>query len=225
VGRYVITGASRGIGRAVCDLLAAAGDSVIAVGRSAESLDGVPAAEIVLGDLADLEPLAAQLVNLSRGDGIDGIVHAAGVLSYLAVRESNPDLWRSQYEINVVAVAELTRVLLPAMRARAGTVVFVNSGQGLAAGPNLGPYATTKHALRALGDALRAEEPAIRVSSIFLGRVATDMQRQLRAAAAQEFNEGDYIRPATAAKVIVDVLKLPADAVITDVTLRPVERR
>ncbi len=216
MARYLITGATRGIGRALVDQLAT--HEVIAVGRSRSALATVPAAERVVADLADPASLAAALPAFDR---LDGLVHCAGALAYGPVREASVDEWWRVLTINVVAAAELTRLLLPALTAGGGTIVFANSGQGLTAAANLPAYAASKHALRALADSLRAEEPAVRVSSVFLGRVATDMQRELRAAESQTYTASDYIDPVTAAALIASVLQSPADAAVTDVTLRP----
>ena len=73
-------------------------------------------------------------------------------------RSSPPRQWREQLDVNLLAPAELTRLALPALRAAKGTVVFVNSGAGLRANPEWAAYAASKHGLRALADALRAEE-------------------------------------------------------------------
>ncbi len=95
----------------------------------------------------------------------------------------------------MVAVAELTRLVLPALRAAGGTVVFVNSGAGRRAAAPGGSYAASKHALVAVAEALRLEEPQVRVTTVFPGRVATDTQRELRAYEGDEYDAGDYLQP------------------------------
>ncbi len=111
----------------------------------------------------------------------------------------------------MVAVAELTRLVLPALRAADGTVVFVNSGAGRrAAAPGGGSYAASKHALVAVAEALRLEEPQVRVTTVFPGRVDTDMQRELRAYEGGEYDAGDDLQPTTVARVIADALRRPA---------------
>jgi NADP-dependent 3-hydroxy acid dehydrogenase YdfG len=79
----------------------------------------------------------------------------------------------------------------------------------------------SKFALRGYAEALRQEEPGIRVCSIYPGRTATDMQRAVRTAEAGEYEQANYLRPDTVAAVIASVLSLPAEATITDLTLRP----
>jgi NAD(P)-dependent dehydrogenase (short-subunit alcohol dehydrogenase family) len=102
-------------------------------------------------------------------------------------------------------------------------VVLVNSGQGLRPSANWGAYAASKFALRAYADVLRAEEGphGIRVTTVFPGRTATDMQRGVRAAEGGEFEPGRYLRPATVAEAIRFAVTAPDDAQVPDVVLRP----
>ena len=76
-----------------------------------------------------------------------------------------------QFAANVQAPYALLQAALPLLRAASGQVVFLNSTQGLTASPEVGQYAATQHALRAIADSLREEvnEQGIRVTSIFLG--------------------------------------------------------
>jgi NADP-dependent 3-hydroxy acid dehydrogenase YdfG len=119
-------------------------------------------------------------------------------------------------------VAELTRLVLPALRAARGTAVFVNSGAGRSVRlAGNGAYAASKHALTALAEALRLEEPDVRVTSVFSGRVATDMQRELREFEGGDYRPEDYLRPAAVAKTIADALRLPADTTLAELRVVP----
>ncbi len=81
------------------------------------------------------------------------LVHSAGVEQGTRIADTPRDVWESVFATNVFAVAELTRVALPALRAARGIVVPVNSGSGFVAGPGGGCYAASKFALRAFADA------------------------------------------------------------------------
>ena len=212
--RYLITGASRGIGRALVALLAPAHE-VIAVGRSASALpSGVVSAVL---DLA-ADPSTWELPPFDR---LDGVVHCAGVVRPGRVDELDASAWTSQFLVNAVAPAELTRRLLPALRAAGGAVVFVNSGSGQRARAGMTSYGASKFALRALADGLREEEPLLRVTTIYPGRTATDMQRAVRAYESGTFEADRYLRPSTVAGVIAQVLATPSDAVVPEVSVRP----
>src|ERR671922_2922680 len=88
-----------------------------------------------------------------------------------------------QYRTNVRAPYLVTQALLPLLRRRQGQVVFINSSVGVTAGGEGGPYAASKHALKALADSFREEVNAegVRVVSVYLGRTASPMQAAIHA--------------------------------------------
>ena len=129
--------------------------------------------------------------------------------------------WTDQLAVNLVAPALLTRAVLPQLRAARGTVVFVNSGAGLRANPAWSAYAASKFGLRALADALREEEPLLRVTSVFPGRAATAMQERVHAQEGKEYDAGRWIRAETVAEAILGAIDLPRDATMPEIVLRP----
>ncbi len=221
---YLITGVSRGIGRTLSERLLGAGHQVHGLVRpgSAADLAGLGFAGLPAADLSRPDSLAAALAPWLAGlVELDGVVHCAGIVRPGVLGASVPADFAEQFTVNVIAVAELTRLLLPALRAARGTVVLVNSGSGLNARSPLTSYGASKFALRAYADGLRQEEPGVRVCTIYPGRTATSMQREVRAAESGEYRESDYLQPSTVAGAIEMMLSLPSDGVITDLTLRP----
>lgn len=222
----LITGANRGIGRAVAEDLAR-DHHLILGGRDEQALTQLaaqfPSAEVFVAELTDYAAVAAAVDALDLSAGLAGVVHSAGILANGTVEESAPEQWTESFEINVVAVAELTRVLLPALRRARGTVVMINSGSGINAVRTRGAYSASKFAMRGLADSLRAEERdnGVRVSSIHPGRVATDMQRQLRSFEGGEYQEENYLQPASVAAAVGLALRLPEDASLESVSIRP----
>jgi NADP-dependent 3-hydroxy acid dehydrogenase YdfG len=224
----LVTGGSRGIGAAVARSLSETHD-VLLGGRDGEALHetarDVPGARPWPVELTDHEAVAAAAQDVER---LDVLVHSAGIAELGPVSEISAESWRRTFELNLFAVTELTRLLLPALRETPtassgpnGQVVLVNSGAGLSAKPNWGSYAASKFALRAYADVLRAEEPAIRVTSVFPGRTATGMQREIREHEGGEFEPERYLRPESVAESVATAVRAPADAHITDLTVRP----
>lgn len=222
----LVTGATRGIGRALVPELAD-DHHLILGGRDRAALQELaaqpPAAQPFVADLTDPAAVADQVAALDLPQGLDGLVHSAGVLVRGRVEELSAEDWTRSFTANVTAIADLTRLLLPALRQARGTVVAINSGSGFTSGPGGSAYAATKFALRAFTDALRAEERehGVRVSSVHPGRTATDMQRELRASEGGEYREGDYLRPETVAATIGLALRLPDEANIDVLSVRP----
>ena len=120
-----------------------------------------------------------------------------------------------------------SRFLLPrgAVDERGGTEALLDRvpRELLAAQPQWSAYAASKHGLRALADALRAEEAehGVRVSSVYPGRTATPMQEEVHRQEGRDYDPGQWIHPGTVAATILHVLDLPRDATVPDVTVSP----
>lgn len=223
----LVTGASRGIGRAIALELGRT-HHVLVGGRDAEAVDAVvaqlPSAEPYVADLV-ADPSGESLPPLP--DRLDVLVHSAGVEDGGTIAETDAATWQHVFEVNVFAVAALTRRALPALRAAEGLVVSINSGSGLASGPGGGVYAGSKFALRALTDALREEERpnGVRVTSIHPGRVDTDMQRALVAREGHEYDAAYTITPEMVASTVRVAVDLPPSGTVESLSVRPFRRR
>lgn len=220
----LITGATGGIGSALAHVLHR--HKLVLQGRNLGRL------QTLCAELPDATPLVldltrpqsfADLLDEAGLDRVTNLVHNAGVVELGKVAEQSHEIWTHTLAVNVVAPAELTGLLLPRLRAERGSVVFVNSGAGLSANAGWGSYAASKFALRALADALRAEEAVngVRVTSVFPGRTDTGMQQKVVGQEGGEYNGELYLRPETVAEAIAYVLAAPRDALIPDLTLRP----
>lgn len=224
---HLITGAGSGIGAALATRLADRGDEVWLLARdarrAAELREQVPGARTLVGDLDAPERLSWAFDQQPQPDRLDSLLHVAGAVELGDVGELSVKVWQQLLAVNLVAPAELTRLLLPALRASHGHVVFVNSGAGLAASPQWAAYAASKSGLRSLADALRAEERAagVRVTTVFPGRTATPMQAKVHAQEGRPYDPTAWIAPDSVATTVLTALDLPRDAALTELTVRP----
>ena len=173
-------------------------------------------------DLAD-EQSTSDAVAASGLDRLDAVVHSAGVAGGASTQEASRAVWRRMFELNVIAVSDLTRLLLPALRAAEGTIVTINSGSGLKASGKGGHYPATKFALTALTDVLREElrPDGIRVCSVHPGRVDTDMQRELVASENREYDPLEFLRPESVAIAVRTAITASPDATYETISIRP----
>ncbi len=224
---HLITGAGSGIGQAIARRLADRGDRLAVVGRdpdrARELAAAFPGAVPVTADLRHPSTLADAIGAAQLPAHVDSLIHAAGVVDLGPVSELSSASWTEQLTVNLVSPAELTRLLLPAVRAARGQVVFVNSGAGLTAHPHWSAYAASKHGLKALADALRGEEGGhgVRVTTVYPGRTATPMQAHVHEQEGRDYDPAAFIDPESVATATIAAIDLPRDAVIPDVSVRP----
>lgn len=185
----LVTGASRGIGRAIAHIYVAEGARVVVTGRDAAALDTLvaelgDAAYAVTGDLAAPEtPDALVAATLAHFGALDLLVNNAGMIHparYLA--EFSPDDWRLVIEVNLVAPAMLARAAIPALRkAGRGHIINLSSIGGRKGGRGRSAYRASKAALISLTESLAAElaPDGIQVNCICPGVVDTEGYRQL----------------------------------------------
>ncbi|MGL4831951.1 MAG: SDR family oxidoreductase, partial [Propionibacteriaceae bacterium] len=218
----LITGATRGIGAAIAHALAPTHHLVLGgtqpdrvAAACARYGDALP----FVADLRDSTQLEAQIAQLDR---LDVLIHNAGIATFARVENATYSDWREIFDINVIAVAELTRLCLPLLRAAHGQVITLNSGAGFAAGAGDGLYAASKHALKAFTDALREEERGIvRVTSIHPGRVDTEMQRQMWQERGRDYHGSDHLTPADVAATVKLAIEISPTANIDMLSVRP----
>lgn len=186
--KALITGASRGLGRALADGLAAAGYSLVIDGRDAGTL-GLAAAAIrgargsaeiiaVPGDVTDAAHRSA--LREAAGGQLDLLVNNAGTLGAAplpALADYPLGELRAAFEANVLAPLALVQLFLPALRERGGAVLNITSDAAIEPYSGWGGYGALKAALEQASNVLAAEEPAIRVWWVDPGDLRTDMHQ------------------------------------------------
>ena len=229
---WFITGASSGLGRELAEAALAKGDNVVLCARRLEPLQATAAhyggrALAVKLDVTDAESRAAALSAALDGFGrIDVLANIAGAGSYGALEEFTSAQIRAQMELNFFAAAELSREVLPQMRAQqSGHILNLTSIAGLVAFPGSGLYNASKFALEGFTEALHHEvKPlGIRVTLIepgafrtdFAGSAAMKAEGEIAEYAALDAGMAEYYAsqngrqmgdPAKGAAVIVDMV-------------------
>ncbi len=227
----LVTGASRGIGKAIALAFAAEGSALILSARQKDLLENVAnearrhavEVETLAGDLHE----EAQVKNLiaaalKKFNRLDVLVNNAGLGYFKAVADLTTAEWDEMFAVNLRAVFLATREALPHLR-RAGEsfVVNVASLAGKNTFANGGGYTATKWGLRAFAQCLMLEERkhGVHVVTICPGSVATGFgqghERAPRAA------QPDIIHPEEVAQCIISAVKMPPHVMVSEIDIRP----
>jgi len=230
---FLVTGASSGIGAAIARQLHAAGADLILMGRNRARLGRVLGAreaggsvQCLTADFAKRSSLASALRKLRATPvKLSGVIHCAGAFSRARLAGSDADELGWLMRVNVDAPIFLTLALRTRLSPDSD-VIFVNSSIVHRPAIDAACYAATKHALRSLSDSLREEwnDRGVRVTSLFPGRTATPMQRDITRAEGRRYDPGTLIQPSDIGAMVVGLLALPRTIEVTDVYMRPRQR-
>ncbi|WP_458688337.1 SDR family oxidoreductase [Nocardia tengchongensis] len=175
----LVTGAARGIGKAICLRMAQQGWHVYAGVRKLSDGEALtaqnPAITPIVLDVTNPDQIA-ELDAVLPAD-LTAVVNNAGIVVDGPVELLTPEELRNQFEVNVFGAVAVTQAVLPRLRATRGRVVFISSLSGRISTPGTGAYNSSKFALEGLVDALRVElRPwGIHTSLIEPGPIATDL--------------------------------------------------
>lgn len=233
-GAAVVTGGTGAIGGAVARRLAGIGHDLLICGRHRGRLDEMAAAcrrqrsglsvGTWRGDLT--EPSAPEEIRDLLHEDLGPaavVVHAAGRYARSSIAEGSVEELEAVLSANLVAPWALTRSLLPDLIETEGQVAFVNSSAALRNSGGLGAYAASKAGLKAVADALRDEVngAGVRVISVFPGRTASAMQREVHDIEGRAYVPETLMQPDDVAAAVVHALELPRTVEVTDLHLRP----
>jgi 3-oxoacyl-[acyl-carrier protein] reductase len=228
-----VTGASRGIGRAIAERLAAVGFSLTLSGRHADSLDEV--ASGLAGPGVELETVAADMAaedevrrlahrHAQRFGAMDLLVLCAGFGTSGALASYPVHRFDRQVTVNLRNPFVLVQECLPSLRraaaarpGRGARVVAIASLTGLAAEPGLSAYGATKAALISLCQSINVEESAAGISATAIapGYVDTDMSSWVH----DRIDPADMIEPGDIAEMVAALTRLSARAVVPSILI------
>jgi 3-oxoacyl-[acyl-carrier protein] reductase len=223
----LVTGAGRGIGRAIAIALAREGAHVTAVARTAPELDTLvdeieAAGGRGLAFTADLrEPAAgagAVAAAVERFGGLQLLVNNAGVGAFANVVDTTDEQWSAVFDTNVTAVFRLTRAALPHLAHRGGHVFMISSLAGSNANAGMAAYCASKAALDHFARCLMLEvrHRGVKITTIAPGSVDTTFS-----GAPHPADASWMLSPEDLAQTVVDLARMRDGAHSSRIEMRP----
>jgi NADP-dependent 3-hydroxy acid dehydrogenase YdfG len=235
----LVTGASRGIGRAIATAFAENGDRVAIHHRSSVELatqlrDGLPGRGhvVVQADIAD--PAAVQQMVSAAADqlgGLDVLVNNAGLMLSGPIVGADTSEWTRMVHTNLLGSMYVAHAALPHLLESKGTLVQVSSTSGRIASAGSGVYSATKFGINAFSEALRQEVTArgVRVVVIEPGFVATELADHIsdpamRARAREMAGSMRVLQPEDVANAVLYAATQPDHVAVNEIMLRPADQ-
>ncbi|TDE29880.1 3-ketoacyl-ACP reductase [Flavobacterium ranwuense] len=213
----LITGAGKGIGKAIALALAKEGVNVILVARTQEEIDSVAAkvrslrvkALAITADVADINSVNVAVAKaLAEFGTIDILINNAGIAAFGKFLELEPTDWERIIQVNLMGTYYVTRAVLPNMIERqTGDIINISSTAGLSGNALTSAYSASKFAVLGLTESLMQEvrKHNIRVTALTPSTVATDMAKELK---LTDGNPEKVMQAEDMAELIIAQLKL-----------------
>ena len=213
----LITGAGKGIGKAITLALAKEGVNVILLARTQEEIDNVAAkarslrvkALAIIADVADINSVNAAVEKaLAEFGTIDILINNAGIAAFGKFLELEPAAWEHIIQVNLMGTYYMTRAVLPNMIERqTGDIINISSTAGLSGNALTSAYSASKFAVLGLTESLMQEvrKHNIRVTALTPSTVATDMAKDLK---LTDGNPDKVMQAEDMAELIIAQLKL-----------------
>lgn len=224
----IITGAGKGIGRAIASALAAEGVHVGLISRTSKDLLELKAelkrfevkTAIAIADVADILAVNTAVEDIKKELGsIDILINNAGTAKFGKFLDLEPSEWEDQIKVNLFGVYYVTRAVLPQMIERqTGDIVNISSSAGLKGSPMTSAYSASKFAVMGLSDSLMQEvrKHNIRVTALNPSTVVTDLAIS---ANLINNNEDRVMHPEDFAELILAQLKLNRRVFVKDASI------
>jgi len=224
--KAVVTGGTRGIGRAIAEALLRSGASVAICGRTRETVDQA-CVELkqstggdIFGEAADVSKWD-QMGHFfgtvaSRFGGLDILVNNAGLGVFRSIQDLTPEDWRNTIDLNLTGVFNCCKQALPLLRQNDGYIIQISSLAGINAFAGGAAYNASKFGLNGFSEAIMQDlrYQNIRVSYIMPGSVDTDFSPRSGRAEWK-------IAPQDVAEVVLTLLHMPVRTLVSRVEMRP----
>lgn len=223
----LVTGGTRGIGRAIAESLANAGATVvitardeIAIRRMVDELKSAGSAAGYVCDVRDYEQVRSMFAKVARDQGgVDILINNAGVGTFDTVESTSVEDFRAVLETNLFGVFYCCHEAIPLMKKRGGGyIINISSLAGTNAHPRMAAYNASKFGLNGFSEALMQEvrHDGIKVSYIMPGSVNTEFGGD------EPGDEKSWqLQPDDVARVVMDLLEHPARSLPSRVEIRP----
>ena len=232
--KAIITGGSRGLGKATAIAFANQGIDVAITGRNEEQLIatvnelkslGVNATYAVfdIGNYDEVKKGIQEIMNTFKT--VDILVNNAGIAAFGSFLEMDVNQWQSIIQTNVMGMYYVTKEVLPYLIANnQGDIFNVSSTAGLAGNPNTSAYSASKFAVIGMSESLMKEvrKNNIRVCTLTPSTIASDMSIQL--GIASKDSTETVLQPEDFAELIVSALQLPRRALLKNASLKILEK-
>jgi NADP-dependent 3-hydroxy acid dehydrogenase YdfG len=221
----IVTGASRGIGKAIALRLAKEGHNVMIFGRDEDALKNTKneiekigsVCEYFIGDVADEMFVGNSIKRITeKHSKVDHLINNAGIGIMKKVIDAELEDFKKQVDANLYGVFNFSHAVLPNMiENKKGSIILIASLAGKNSFVNGAMYSATKHAALGFMRSLMLEvrEYNIRAASICPGSVNTEF--------GHHPNKDKILQPKDVAETVIDIIKMPANALISEIDLRP----
>ena len=224
----IVTGSTKGIGRAIAEALVREGVNVCVSARSEDEVEravaelseaGVGRVTGAVCDVRDYDEVRALFAHtVAEFGGVDVLVNNAGIGMFQSVEEMSPEDFRAVLETNLNSVFYCCHEAIPLMRARGGYIINISSLAGANPHPRMAAYNASKFALNGFSEALMQEvrHDRIKVSYIMPGSVNTFFGGDTPSA-----EQSWQLQPADVARVVLDLLRHDERSLPSRVEIRP----
>ena len=226
---YLVTGASKGLGRSICDILASNGFTVIGIARKSKELSSLENnlkkinanSATFACDLSSENQIALTAAKITNDfPMIHGLIHNAGIIGPVgSMFNVETNLWNETIQVNLLAVQQLTKLLYTSMvKAQRCRVTTISSGAAVNSLESWSAYCTSKAGLEMWTRSLADEGSSHGISAVSVapGIVDTDMQATIRSVSVDDFpmverfigfhNNGDLVAPDVVANSLYELI-------------------